>query len=214
MKYADDDSIRFVRKDLMAAEPFQEKWRLSKQVNLLAKSLERATKQGDLNFWKVFAAQAEAGKFDDHEPFIGLVMAVAIQNEREKLGKALTGVPFAPEFDAFMMTLAAISPGGALFFRQTFAGRLLRSQRQIQAKNSLQLADELALINFKHKVMILSLIKEITERIIMNKSFCSKLRAHTIQVPLPGIPTYVVALLASNDKENATKIIETHQKVL
>ncbi|KAH9461856.1 hypothetical protein Pst134EB_005773 [Puccinia striiformis f. sp. tritici] len=256
MKYADDDSIRFVRKDLMAAEPFQEKWRLSKQVNLLAKSLERATKQGDLNFWKVFAAQAEAGKFDDHEPFIGLVMAVAIQNEREKLGKALTGVPFAPEFDAFMMTLAAISPGGALFFRQTFAGRLLRSQRQIQAKNSLQLADELALINFKQVSSILEALnytgplavssdqtvclkslqarngflvgaqgddikfdseedlKEITERIIMNKSFCSKLRAHTIQVPLPGIPTYVVALLASNDKENATKIIETHQKVL
>ncbi|KAI7933147.1 hypothetical protein MJO29_017005, partial [Puccinia striiformis f. sp. tritici] len=248
MKYADDDSIRFVRKDLMAAEPFQEKRRLSEQVNLLAKSLERATKQGDLNFWKVFAAQAEAGKFDDHEPFIGLVMAVAIQNEREKSGKALTGVPFAPEFDDFMMTLAAISPGGALFFRQI--------QRQIQAKNSLQLADGLALINFKQVSSILEALnytgplavssdqtvclkslqahngflvgaqggdvkfdseedlKKITEHIIMNKSFCSKLRAYTIQVPLPGIPTYVVALLASNDKENTTKIIETHQKVL
>ncbi|POW04665.1 hypothetical protein PSHT_11126, partial [Puccinia striiformis] len=51
---------------------------------------------GDLNFWKVFATQAEAGKFDDHEPFIRLVMAVAIRNDREISGKALTGVPFAP----------------------------------------------------------------------------------------------------------------------
>ncbi|POW15588.1 hypothetical protein PSHT_06944, partial [Puccinia striiformis] len=40
MKYTDDDSIKFVRKDLMVADPFQEKQRLYKQVNLLAKSLE------------------------------------------------------------------------------------------------------------------------------------------------------------------------------
>ncbi|POV95464.1 hypothetical protein PSTT_16233, partial [Puccinia striiformis] len=39
----------------------------------------------------VFATQAEAGKFDDHEPFIRLVMAVAIRNDREISGKALTG---------------------------------------------------------------------------------------------------------------------------
>ncbi|KAI9610488.1 hypothetical protein H4Q26_006630 [Puccinia striiformis f. sp. tritici PST-130] len=256
MKYADDDSIKFVRKDLMAADPFQEKRCLYEQVNLLAKSLERATKQGDQNFWKVFAAQAEAGKFDDHEPFIGLVMAVAIRNEREKSGKALTGVPFASGFDDFMMTLAAISPRGALLFRETFAGRSLRSQRHIQAKNSLQLADGLALVNFKQVSSILEALnytgplavgsdqtvclkslrahdgflvgaqggdikfnseedlKKITEHIIINKSFCSKLRAYTIQVPLPGIPTYVVALLASNDKENATEIIETHRQVL
>ncbi|KNF02972.1 hypothetical protein PSTG_03921 [Puccinia striiformis f. sp. tritici PST-78] len=155
------------------------------------------TKQGDLNFWKVFAAQAEAGKFDDHEPFIGLVMAVAIRNKREKSGKALTGVPFAP------------------------------GQRQIRTKNSLQLAGGLALINFKRVCSILEALnytgplavgsnqtvclkslqadngflvgaqggdikfdseedlKKITERIIMNKLFCSKLRAYTIQVPLP-----------------------------
>ncbi|KAI7966146.1 hypothetical protein MJO29_001894, partial [Puccinia striiformis f. sp. tritici] len=213
MKYADDDSIKFVKKDLMAANPFQETRCLYKHC---------VTKQGDLNFWKVFAAQAEAGKFDDHEPFIGLVMAVAIRNKREKSGKALTGVPFAP------------------------------GQRQIRTKNSLQLAGGLALINFKRVCSILEALnytgplavgsnqtvclkslqadngflvgaqggdikfdseedlKKITERIIMNKLFCSKLRAYTIQVPLPGIPTYVVALLASNDKENATEIIETH----
>ena len=61
-------------------------------------------------FWKVFAAQAKAGKFDDLEPFKGLVMAVAVRNEHKSSGKALMGVRFSPHFDDFLMTLAAISP--------------------------------------------------------------------------------------------------------
>ncbi|KAA1137387.1 hypothetical protein PGTUg99_002465 [Puccinia graminis f. sp. tritici] len=240
----------------MAADRFQEKRRLFEQVNLLATSLERATKKDDLSFWKVFAAQAEAGRFNNLEPFKGLIMAVAIRNERERQGKALTGVQFSASFDDFMMTLAAISPRGAQLLRETFAGRTLRSQRHIRAKNSLQLADGLSLMNFERVSSILKdlnytgplaigsdqtvclkslrtyngflvgaqggdvkfdteeKLKEITERIILEKSLCSKLRAYTIQVPLPGIPTYVVALLASKDKENSTDIIETHKQVL
>ncbi|KAA1106827.1 hypothetical protein PGTUg99_012303 [Puccinia graminis f. sp. tritici] len=240
----------------MAADPFQEKRRLFEQVNLLATRLERATRKDDISFWRVFAAQAEAGKFNDLESFKGLVMAVALRNERESAGKALTGVRFSPHFDDFMMTLAAISPRGAQLFRETFAGRSLRSQRDIQSKNSMQLADGIALVNFERVSKILTdlnytgplaigsdqtvclkslrayngflvgaqggdipftseeNLKEITEQIIINKSFCSKLQAYTVQVPLPGIPTYVVALLASKDKETAMDIIDTHKQVL
>ncbi|KAH9450993.1 hypothetical protein Pst134EB_018498 [Puccinia striiformis f. sp. tritici] len=240
----------------MAADSFQEKSRLFKQVNLLATSLEQATKKDDLDFWKTFSVQAEAGRFNDLDAYKGLIMAVAIQNDRERQGKALTGVRFSTSFDSFMMTLAAISPRGAQLFRETFAGRTLRSQRDIRAKDSMQLADGLSLVNFERVSSILkdfnyagplavgsdqtvclkSLrahngflvgaqggdlkfdseenLKKITQRIILEKSFCSKLRAYTIQVPLPGIPTYVVALLASKDKENSTDIIETHKQVL
>ncbi|KAA1075391.1 hypothetical protein PGT21_034651 [Puccinia graminis f. sp. tritici] len=255
-KYANDENLKYVRKSFMASDPFQEKRRTFEQVHLLATRLERATKKDDQMFWKAFAAQAEAGKFNDLEPFKGLVMAVAIRNERESSGKALTGIRFSPSFDDFMMTMAATSPRCAQLFRETFAGRSLRSQRDIRAKNSVQLADGLALVNFQpvssilkdldysgplavgsdQTVCLKSLrahdgylvgaqggdikfnseehLKTLTQKIIVDKSFCSKLRAYTIQVPLPGIPTYVVALLASKDKECATDIIETHKQVL
>ncbi|PLW36878.1 hypothetical protein PCASD_10172 [Puccinia coronata f. sp. avenae] len=49
-------------------------------------------KKDDKSFWQVFAAQAAAGKFNDLEPFKGLVMAVAVHNKQESSGKALTGV--------------------------------------------------------------------------------------------------------------------------
>lgn len=35
-----------------------------------------------------------------------------------------------------------------------------------------------------------------------------------VQVPLPGVPTYVVALISSSDKETADDILEQHQKIL
>ncbi|PLW27462.1 hypothetical protein PCASD_19515 [Puccinia coronata f. sp. avenae] len=254
--YADGDTLKHVRKSLMEADPFQEKRRTYKQVNLLATKIERATKKDDQTFWKVFAAQASAGKFDDLEPFKGLVMAVAVRNERERDGKSLNGVRFSPHFDDFMMTLAAISPRGAQFFRETFAGRSLRSQRAIRAKNSMHLEDGLSRKNFEHisatlkslnyvgplaagsdqTVCLKTLrvhndcivgaqggdvkfdseenLKELTEKILTSQKLCSKLRAYTIQVPLPGIPTYVVALLASQEKETAADIVETHRQFL
>ncbi|PLW19467.1 hypothetical protein PCANC_08750 [Puccinia coronata f. sp. avenae] len=254
--YADGDTLKHVRKSLMEADPFQEKRRTYEQVNLLATKIERATKKDDQTFWKVFAAQASAGKFDDLEPFKGLVMAVAVRNERERDGKSLNGVRFSPHFDDFMMTLAAISPRGAQFFRETFAGRSLRSQRAIRAKNSMHLEDGLSRKNFEHisatlkslnyvgplaagsdqTVCLKTLrvhndcivgaqggdvkfdseenLKELTEKILTSQKLCSKLRAYTIQVPLPGIPTYVVALLASQEKETAADIVETHRQFL
>ena len=54
------------------------------------------------------------------------------------------------------MTLAALSPRGAQFFRETFAGRAIRSQREIRAKNSAQLADGLDLQNFERIAKVLN----------------------------------------------------------
>ncbi|KAA1079477.1 hypothetical protein PGT21_012652 [Puccinia graminis f. sp. tritici] len=216
--------------------------------------LEKATKEDDQTFWKLFAAHAASGKFDNLKPFKGLVMAVSVRHERESVGKSLTGVQFSPQFDDFMMTLAAISPRGAHFFQETFAGRSLRSQRDIRAKTSMQLTDGLSVINFERISSILKTLdysgplavgsdqtvclkslrvhngflvgaqggdikfdseeqlKSLTQDIVKSQNFCPKLRAYTIQVPLPGIPTYVVALLASKDKESSSDIVETHTK--
>jgi predicted amidophosphoribosyltransferase len=90
--YTSGESIKYVRKTLMASDSFHKKVRTFEQVQLLASQLERVTKKDKKSFWQVFAAQAAAGKFNDLEPFKGLVMAFAVRNKQESSGKALTGV--------------------------------------------------------------------------------------------------------------------------
>lgn len=41
-----------------------------------------------------------------------------------------------------------------------------------------------------------------------------QIRAYTVQVPLPGVPTYVVALIASNGNETAEQLAALHQSFL
>ncbi|KAA1122302.1 hypothetical protein PGTUg99_036437 [Puccinia graminis f. sp. tritici] len=55
-----------------------------------------------------------------------------------------------------------------------------------------------------------ALVKKITS----NDQLCSKVRLYTIQVPLPKIPSFVVALVASYDKEKAEDIAASHISVL
>ncbi|PLW42688.1 hypothetical protein PCASD_08506 [Puccinia coronata f. sp. avenae] len=57
-------------------------------------------------------------------------------------------------------------------------------------------------------------ISELVKKITMNDQLCSKVRLYTIQVPLPKIPSFVVALVASYDKETAEDIAASHISVL
>ncbi|EGF98147.1 uncharacterized protein MELLADRAFT_96129 [Melampsora larici-populina 98AG31] len=50
--------------------------------------------------------------------------------------------------------------------------------------------------------------------LISHKQLCSKIRAYTVQVPLPGVPTYVVALLPSNQNETAEDVCIKHESFL
>ena len=52
------------------------------------------------------------------------------------------------------------------------------------------------------------------DKIIKSKDFRPTVRAYTVQVPLPGIPTHNIALLARKDKQPATNIIETHKNFI
>ncbi|KNZ58138.1 hypothetical protein VP01_1993g3 [Puccinia sorghi] len=74
----------------------EQKWSSRFCKNILSTHLEKATKKDDKTFWKVFAAQADAGKLNNLEPFKGLVMAVAVRRKWESSGKALTGVVLTP----------------------------------------------------------------------------------------------------------------------
>ncbi|KAI7944157.1 hypothetical protein MJO28_011685 [Puccinia striiformis f. sp. tritici] len=57
-------------------------------------------------------------------------------------------------------------------------------------------------------------ISELVKKITTTDQLCSKVRLYTIQVPLPKVPSFVVALIASYDKETAEEIAASHISVL
>ncbi|EGG08232.1 uncharacterized protein MELLADRAFT_85034 [Melampsora larici-populina 98AG31] len=57
-------------------------------------------------------------------------------------------------------------------------------------------------------------LQKMLEKIKKQNNLCSKIRAYTIQVPLPNIPTLVVALLASASDEGADEISVLHDNMI
>ncbi|EGG01621.1 uncharacterized protein MELLADRAFT_92001 [Melampsora larici-populina 98AG31] len=57
-------------------------------------------------------------------------------------------------------------------------------------------------------------LPELVKSVVKNKELCSKIRAYTIQVPLPNVPTFIVALIASCDKETSNDILEGYTKFM
>ncbi|EGG10901.1 uncharacterized protein MELLADRAFT_92264 [Melampsora larici-populina 98AG31] len=53
-------------------------------------------------------------------------------------------------------------------------------------------------------------LPDLVRSVVKKKELCSKIRAYTLQVPLPNVPTFVVALIASCDKETSNDILENH----
>ncbi|EGG02837.1 uncharacterized protein MELLADRAFT_90699 [Melampsora larici-populina 98AG31] len=140
-------------------------------------------------------------------------------------------------------------------FNSTFAGRGIRSQRAIQAKNG-KMEAEIHPANFERiaktlkelgydgpiaaasdqTVCVKALrhhngclvgaeggdvkfsnadeLRDLVKEIVKEDKLCSKIRAYTIQVPLPNIPTYVVALIASCSNESADDIAEAHHTII
>ncbi|EGF99437.1 uncharacterized protein MELLADRAFT_94635 [Melampsora larici-populina 98AG31] len=65
-------------------------------------------------------------------------------------------------------------------------------------------------IPFEHAEELANIVKNITEE----DKLCGKIRAYTLQVPLPNVPTFVVALIASPAKENAGDILSQHKEFM
>ncbi|PLW26131.1 hypothetical protein PCASD_24687 [Puccinia coronata f. sp. avenae] len=109
------------------------------------------------------------------------------------------------------MTLAAISPRGAQFFHETFVGRSLRSQQAIRAKNLMHLEDGLSRKNFEKISATLKSLNYVGPLAAgSDQTVCLK----TLRVHNDCIVGAQVALLASQEKEKAADIVETHRQFL
>lgn len=106
--YAESDKQKPTRKDYLAEDLYQAARRDYPALDVAATTLEKASKLGDQEFWRVFAARAIGGGFDHLEVFKGLLKAVSIRAERIAVGKGTTGMMFQQYFDDFVMTLAAL----------------------------------------------------------------------------------------------------------
>lgn len=147
--YAPSETRKHTRKDYLADDLYQAARRKYPSLDMVATSLEKASRLGDQQFWQVFAARALDGQFDHLEVFKGLLKAVAIRAERTAAGKGLTGMQFQEYFDDFIMTLAAISPQAAQLVTENLAGRSLRSIRHLRSKNGAQLEAGINIKNFE-----------------------------------------------------------------
>ncbi|EGG10869.1 uncharacterized protein MELLADRAFT_92216 [Melampsora larici-populina 98AG31] len=64
------------------------------------------------------------------------------------------------------------------------------------------------------KVVDLEHLKTLIKDAVEGDCLCKKIRAYTIQVPLPNIPTFVVALISSREDESAEDIKAQHLKFI
>ncbi|EGF98711.1 uncharacterized protein MELLADRAFT_95461 [Melampsora larici-populina 98AG31] len=206
--YAEAETMKYGRDNYMSdnINAFTPTVLKSKDARLLSTSIEKASK----------------GNFSE------FCTAVAVKAERENAGKTTRGMKIDSCLDKFVMTLGAISPRALNLFNDNFAGRSTRSLRMIRAREGMQLLDGIQFDNFKRITQVLKdlgysgpvaaasnqTLPELVKDVIKNKELCSKIRAYTLQVPLPNVPTFVVALIASCYKETSEDILENHKKFL
>ncbi|EGF99945.1 uncharacterized protein MELLADRAFT_93917 [Melampsora larici-populina 98AG31] len=161
------------------------------------------------------------GLFKDREAVQGLFKSVAVRAEREMAGKSLRGMRVDPYLDDCLTTLGAMSRSALNLFSKTFAalgysGPIAAASDQTVCVKTLRHHNQ-CLVGaeggdkpFENNEELKRLMKDIVD----NDKLCSKIRAYTIQVPLPNIPTYVVALISSRSKEGAKDIADEHAAVI
>jgi hypothetical protein len=146
VKYAREDTIKFIPANLMTRDLFQSKLIRYKELQQLNTLLKKQSKSGDSNFWTSLTIQAKQGLFKDMGAF---EEAVAVRAERKAAGKALNGMRFDSYFNSFLTTMAAMSPAAAKYLRDNFAGRSLRNMRHQRKINVGHIEDGIVMANFK-----------------------------------------------------------------
>ncbi|PLW41699.1 hypothetical protein PCANC_13167 [Puccinia coronata f. sp. avenae] len=122
VKYATDDTIKFILNNLMSHNLFQSKLMLHKELQQLNTSLEKQSKRGDSDFWTALAIQAKQGLFQEMGAFKGLVKALAVWTERKAAAK---------------------------YLRENFAGHSIRNMREQQRIGGGQIEDRIVMSNFE-----------------------------------------------------------------
>ncbi|EGF98968.1 uncharacterized protein MELLADRAFT_95015 [Melampsora larici-populina 98AG31] len=233
--YAKKDDVKFIPDVYMVADQFHSIMLQHEEVRRLSKSINQCSKEGDSELWSLIGTYGKAGLFKNRDVLRGLMMAVADRAKREADGKSLCGKRIDVYLDNFLTTIGAMSPSALNLFNKHLAGKTSRAMRYDRAKSGAQLADGLKQSNFE---MIAKYLKDLgyngplaaatnqtggdrefkdkeeleklVNDIVSKKQLCSKVRAYTIQVPLPNIPTFVVALIASYKNETAEELITQH----
>ncbi|KAH9822476.1 hypothetical protein DFH28DRAFT_1119458 [Melampsora americana] len=178
--YATDENIKYIPKVLMTGDQFQAVLRKFTELQILQKSLEKATAQGDQEFWTAIGTYRKAGLFKD---------------------------------------TSSISSRSLKFFNDNFAGRSAWSMRPVAAATN----ETVCVKSLRHYNGFIvgaqggdisfvdgNDIEKIVKSTVSSGNLCSKIRAYTIQVPLPNMFTFIVAVIASQSKENASDVAAQH----
>lgn len=129
--YADDNNIKYIAKVFMTRDQFQVVLRKFEEIQILQKFLEKATAEGDKEFWTTVGTYGKAGLFKNKEVVKGMMMAVGVRAERDSKGKSMRGRRINIYLDNFLTTLASISTRALKLFNNNFSGGSARSMRQI-----------------------------------------------------------------------------------
>ncbi|EGF99269.1 uncharacterized protein MELLADRAFT_94758 [Melampsora larici-populina 98AG31] len=240
--YAEKDKLKFTRDTYLSdnINTFSPTLLKSTDARLLSNSVEKASKGDFSDFCTVLAASARNGLFDNRDATRGLIKAVAVKAARENAGKTTRAI--SPRALNLFNDNFAGRGNRSLRMKRAKDGMHLVDGLQIVNFNCIaQVLKDLGYsgpvaaasdqtvcvkrlrhhdghlvgaqggdISFDDPSELPALVKSV----VKNKELCSKIRAYTLQVPLPNIPTFVVALIASCDKETSNDIVESHLKFL
>ncbi|EGG05907.1 uncharacterized protein MELLADRAFT_87639 [Melampsora larici-populina 98AG31] len=238
-KYAGADTLKFTNDTLVETDAYNAKLVEFHDLRTCGKSLE-SSQGGDFsNYLNHVSILAKKGLFKNREAVKGLIMGVTVRAEREDAGKSLRGIRSA--LNLFTKTFAGRT---ARSQRQIQAREGGKMEPGIHVANFTRIATNLATLGYSGPIAAASdqtvcvktlrhhngflvgaqgpdvpfknaeELRSLVEEIVKEDKLCSQIRAYTIQVPLPNVPTYVVALIASRSNEGADDIASEHEKVI
>ncbi|KAA1111413.1 hypothetical protein PGTUg99_007446 [Puccinia graminis f. sp. tritici] len=218
VEYATTDNVKHISPFLMQQDPFQSKLMIATfqgLVKAVAVRTEREAAGKALsgmqfdsyfdNFLTTMAAMSPAAAKFLRDNFAGRSLR-SMRHERKKNGGQIDDGIFLTNFERVAGYIASLGYTGplALASDQTVCVKSLRSH------DGHLVGAQGGDLPFSDLEELTALVKKITSK----DELCSKVRLYTIQVPLPKIPSFVVALVASYDKETAEDIAASHISVL
>lgn len=74
-----------------------------------------------------FAEGALAGKYNNHEVFLGLITAMVSQSDRAEQRTGMQNFTYAPAYDEFVYIVSSLSPRAHKFLSEHFPARSMRN---------------------------------------------------------------------------------------
>ncbi|EGF98707.1 uncharacterized protein MELLADRAFT_95458 [Melampsora larici-populina 98AG31] len=235
-KYAEGNAVKHIRDTLMQSTGFDPRMQQYKELRDLNLSLETLSNSGDPRFWSTLGTHGSAGLFKNMDVFEGLVKAVASRATREKDGKSLRGLRVQQPWDTLQCLYGQSAPPLVVSGMQLADGldlsnfvRISEQIKKLGYNGPLALGSDQTvcvktlrvyngcIVGAQGGDVAFSGAKDLQAKVkskLENDSLCTKVRAYTIQVPLPNVPTFVVAMLASYNNEKSEDILTLHDTAI